>query len=50
MINTKTLGVVQLIGALVAGYFGWMNTNWGVLVLAIVILVMGIHHLTSKKS
>jgi hypothetical protein len=50
MIDAKTLGIVQLIGAVVAGYLGWQDASWGVLILAIVLLVTAGHHLTEETK
>ncbi|MFC1685537.1 hypothetical protein ACFLZZ_00780 [Nanoarchaeota archaeon] len=50
MIEYKTMGWLQLIGAVVAGFFGYQDSNWGVLTLAIVLLLTSIHHLTTKKK
>jgi len=47
--SPKTLGIVQLIGAIVAGYFGWQSSNWGILALTAVFLVTAVHHLTEEK-
>jgi len=44
--ESKTLGVIQLIGALLSGYLGYTDGNWGVVVIAVVLLVMSVHHLT----
>ncbi len=46
--DAKTLGWIQLIGALVAGWFGWQAGRWDSLVLALVFLIMAYHHLTEK--
>jgi len=43
------MGWVQLIGSLIAGYFGYQDSNWGVLTLALVLLITSVHHFTSKK-
>lgn len=47
--NPKTLGAIQLIGGLVAGWFGWQNSDWGVLTVAIVLLLMAMHHFMEKR-
>lgn len=44
--DSKTLGVVQLLGALISGYFGYTDGNWGVVVIAVVLLVMAVNHFT----
>ncbi len=43
-----TLAWVQLIGALLAGWFGWQGKDWGVLVLALVLVIMAVHHFMEK--
>lgn len=48
--DAKALGVIQLIGAVIAGYFGIQNKDWGVLALAIVVLIMAHHHFTEKPA
>ena len=48
--NPKTLGVLQLIGAIITGYLGFTdNLKWGELILALVILITAVHHLGEKK-
>jgi len=42
--NAKLLGGVQLVGALIAGWFAWQGARWDSLVLALVFLIMSIHH------
>ena len=48
--DPKTQGWIQLIGGLIAGWFGWQAQDYGVLVLAVVALVMSAHHLGGKKG
>jgi len=48
MFSPKVLGGIQLVGAVIAGFLGWQNQDWGVLVLAIVFLATAFHHLTEK--
>ncbi|MBW2970440.1 hypothetical protein KY309_02000 [Candidatus Woesearchaeota archaeon] len=43
----KVLGGIQVIGGLIAGYFGW--GDWAIVVLALLFIIMGIHHFTEKK-
>lgn len=48
-LKAKQLGWIQLLGALVAGWFGWQAQRWDSVVLAAVFLVMSYHHLTERK-
>lgn len=48
--DPKTLGWIQLIGAIVAGWFGWQAQDWGVVILALVFLLMSFHHLGAGKK
>jgi len=48
-VETKVLGAVQAAGGIVGAYFGWQNQDWGVLAIAIVLIVMAVHHLTEKE-
>ncbi len=43
--NAKTLGWIQIVGALIGGWFGWQEMDWGALTFALLFLLMGIHHL-----
>ena len=51
MIDPKTMGWVKIIGAVIAGWLGFQAapTNWGVLVLALVILLAGLSSAFAKK-
>ncbi len=44
--NPKTIGAIQLIGGLVAGWLGW--GDWAVVVLAAVFVLMSVHHFMEK--
>lgn len=46
MVSAKTLGAVQLIGGLLALWLGW--GDWAVVVLALVLVVMAVHHFMEK--
>ncbi|MEM4282521.1 MAG: hypothetical protein QXU88_02560 [Candidatus Woesearchaeota archaeon] len=46
---TKTLGAVMLIGAIVAGWIALRAQRWDSVLLALVLFVMSIHHLTTRK-
>jgi len=48
-LEPKTLGWIQLIGALLAGWFGWQGQRWDSVVLAVVFLIMAYHHLTERR-
>ena len=50
MMDSKTIGIVQFFGAVIAGYFGWQSSDWGVLVLALVFLIMSAHHFTEENK
>jgi len=50
MLTGKQLAWVQLIGGLVAGWLGYQNNDWGVVVLAVVMLIISLHHFTSAKK
>ena len=45
----KILGIIQLVGALIAGWFGWQAKRWDTLVLALVFIVMAIHRFMEKR-
>ena len=51
MIDAKTLGWIKIVGAVVAGWLGWraVPSDWGVVVLALVILIAGLSHAFGKK-
>jgi len=49
MIDSKMMGWIQVVGAIVSGWFGYQSLDYGVLVLAVVVLTMGVHHLYKKK-
>ncbi|MBU0460611.1 MAG: hypothetical protein KJ597_00530 [Nanoarchaeota archaeon] len=49
-IHEKVLGLIQFAGGILAGVLGWLNKDWAVVILAVVILIMGVHHLTEKKK
>jgi len=49
-VKPRTLAIIQLIGALIAGYFGYSDGNWGIVVLALVFLIMAVHHFQEKKE
>ena len=42
--DSKVLGAVQLIGALLSGYMGYSDGNWSVVIIAVVLLVMAVNH------
>lgn len=47
----KVLGIVQLIGAILAVILGYMEyTFFAIILLAIVFIVMSIHHLTETEE
>ena len=48
--NPKTLGVIQLIGAIIAGYLGYAAGDWAALILAILFLITSFHHLSEKRK
>lgn len=50
MVDPKTLGVVQLLGALFGAWFGWQAQRWDSVVFAVVFLVMAVHHLAEKGA
>jgi hypothetical protein len=46
-------GWILIIGALVAGYLAWVSNDadkWSVLILALLFLISGYHHSTSKHK
>jgi hypothetical protein len=48
--DSKVLGGIQLVGALIAGWVGFQAQRWDSLVLALLFLVTAIHHLTEKTK
>lgn len=49
--DPKMRGWLNIIGALVAGYFVWSgNTAWSIYVLALLSLISGFHHVSSKRK
>jgi len=48
MFSPKVLGAIQSICAIVAGYFGWQTKSWGLLILALALIITAIHHLTEE--
>ncbi len=48
--DSKVRGWLAIIAALVAAYFAWGNRNVpvAVLILALMLLISGYHHVTSK--
>lgn len=46
--DRKTIGAVHLVGGLVAGWFGWQAQDWGVLTIALVMVVVSLHHFGKK--
>jgi hypothetical protein len=46
MLDAKTLGWLGIIGGLVAGWLSW--GDWGVVVLALVVLLGGLSHVSGK--
>ena len=49
--EAKVRGWLAIIGALVAGYLAWIgNTKWSLIVLALLLLISGYHHITTKHK
>ena len=48
--DAKTLGWIQIVGALISGYIAYMNEGWEVVILALLFLITGIHHVMEKKK
>jgi len=46
--DSKTRGWVFIVGALVAAYLAWPSRDWADLVLALLFLVSGAHHVSGK--
>jgi len=47
--DSKTLGTVQLVGAVIAGWIGYQNMRWDSIVLALVFVISAIHHYMEKS-
>lgn len=47
--DSKTLGTVQLIGGIIAGWIGYQNMRWDSITLAAVLVVTAIHHYMEKS-
>lgn len=51
--DSKVRGWLAVIAALVAGYLAWTANDadkWAVMVLALLLLISGYHHITSKHK
>jgi len=51
--EAKVRGWLLIIGAIVAGYFSWTNPDvdkWAVMILALLALISGIHHIGKHKK
>ena len=49
--NPKTLGIVQILLAVVAVILGFLDmTFWAIILFAIIFIVMGLHHFTEAQA
>jgi hypothetical protein len=49
--DQKVRGWLAVIAALVAGYLAYIgNMKWAVLILALLLLISGYHHITAKHK
>jgi hypothetical protein len=53
LMDQKVRGWLAVIAALVVGYIAWSGKaemKWAVLILALLLLISGYHHLTTKHK
>jgi hypothetical protein len=48
--DAKTLGWIQIVGSVLSGILAYQNEGWEVLILAVLFLITGIHHVMEKKK
>lgn len=45
----KQPGVIQVVGAIVAGSLAYNEMSWSAAVLALLFVIVGVHHLTETE-